>query len=109
MRLRWLLVLAFAGAALASGGTVSGAGPECAASGPQICVDLVGDPATVPPSGDTPHYVKYVSHISNEGNQSATHTRADISLSGDLVLVSATSSVGTCSVSAHPTCTLGRL
>lgn len=110
MRLRWLVVLAFAGAALFVGGTGSGAStPECSASGPLVCVDLVGTPATVPPSGDTPHYVNYLSHISNEGSQSATHSTADIDLSGGFVLVSATSSVGTCSVSAHPTCTLGRL
>ena len=110
MRLRWLFVLACAGAALFVGGTGSGAStPECSASGPLVCVDLVGTPATVPPSGDTPHYVNYVSHISNDGNQSATHTSADITLSGGFVLVSATSSVGTCSVGAHPTCTLGRL
>lgn len=109
MRLRWLVVLAFAGAALIGGGPVSGAGPACSASGPEICVDLVGDPAMIPPSGDTPHYVSYVSHVANEGNQTATHTSADIVLSGGLVLVSASSSAGTCSVDAHPTCTLGRL
>jgi len=109
MRLRWLVVLAFAGAALIGGGPVSGAGPECSATGPRICVDLVGNPATVPPSGDTPHFVSYSSHISNEGSQSATHTNADMVLSGGLVLVSASSSAGTCSIDAHPTCTLGRI
>ena len=110
MKLRWLVMLVFGGVALFVGGTGSGAvTPDCSESGPLVCVDLVGDPATVAPSGDTPHFVNYVSHISNEGNQSATHTRADIGLSGGLVLVSVTSSVGTCSVTAHPTCTLGRL
>jgi hypothetical protein len=82
--------------------------PECSASGPHVCVDLVGDPATVAPSGDTPHYVSYISHIANEGNQSATHTTADVDLTGGLVLDSVTSSRGTCSVDAHPTCTFGR-
>jgi hypothetical protein len=110
MRLRWLVLLVFAGAALFIGGTGSGAiTPDCSTSGPRICADLVGTPAIVAPSGDTPHYVNYVSHVSNEGNQAATHTTADIDLSGGLVLVSVTSSVGTCSVDAHPTCTLGRL
>lgn len=110
MRLRWPVVLACAGVALFVGGTGSGAStPECSASGPLVCVDLVGTPATVPPSGDTPHYVNYVSHIANNGSQSATHTGADIDLSGGLVLVSATSSMGTCSVDAHPTCVLGRI
>ena len=109
MRLRWL-VLAFAGAALLGGGTGSGATtPECSASGPHVCVDLVGTPATVPPSDDTPHYVSYVSHVSNEGNQTATHVTADVELTGGLTLDSVTSSVGTCSVDDQPTCVLGRL
>ena len=109
MRLRWL-VLAFAGAALLGGGTGSGATtPECSASGPHVCVDLVGTPATVPPSDDTPHYVSYVSHVSNEGNQTATHVTADVELTGGLTLDSVTSSVGTCSVDGQPTGVLGRL
>ena len=109
MRLRWLVVLASAGVALFVGGTGSGAStPDCAASGPRICADLVGTPATVAPSGDTPHYVNYVSHISNEGKQAATHVTADIALEGGLVLVSVSSTVGTCSVEGHPTCVLGR-
>jgi uncharacterized repeat protein (TIGR01451 family) len=111
LRLRWLVVLAFAGAALFGSGTGSGAStPECSASGPLVCIDLVGTPATVPPSeAGMPHYVSYVSHISNDGNQTATHVTADVDLSGGLVLVSATSSVGSCSVAGQPTCVLGRL
>jgi hypothetical protein len=111
MRLRWLVAVAIGGAALLGGATGSGAGtPACSASGPLVCVDLVGTPATVPPSeADSPHYVSYVSHISNDGNQTATHANADVDLSGGLELVSATSSVGSCSVAAHPTCVLGRL
>jgi Domain of unknown function DUF11 len=111
MRLRWLVAVAIGGVALLGGATGSGAGtPACSASGPLVCVDLVGTPATVPPSeADSPHYVSYVSHISNDGNQTATHANADVDLSGGLELVSATSSVGSCSVAAHPTCVLGRL
>jgi Domain of unknown function DUF11 len=109
MRLRWLVMLVFGGAALFVGGTGSGAiTPDCSTSGPLVCVDLVGNPATVAPSGATPHYVSYISHISNDGNQSATHTTADIVLSGGLVLDSVTSNLGICSVDAHPTCTFGR-
>jgi len=109
MRLRWL-VLAFAGAALLGGGTGSGAStPDCSASGPLVCVDLVGTPATVPPSDDTPHYVSYVSHVSNQGNQAATHVTADVELSGGLSLLSVSSSLGSCSVEGQPTCVLGRL
>jgi hypothetical protein len=81
----------------------------CSASGPRVCVDLVGTPATVAPSGETDHYVNYVAHISNNGTQSATHTGADLDLSGGLTLTAATSSVGSCSVTAHPTCTLGKI
>jgi hypothetical protein len=81
----------------------------CSASGPNVCVDLVGTPATVAPSGDTDHYVNYVAHVSNTGNQSATHTGADLVLSGGLTLTAATSSAGTCSITAHPTCTLGKI
>jgi Domain of unknown function DUF11 len=110
MRLSWLVVLTFTVAALLVGGTGSGAStPVCSASGPRVCVDLVGTPSTVAPSGDTDHYVNYVAHIANQGSQSATHTGANIDLSGGLVLDSVTSSVGTCSITAHPTCTLGRL
>jgi hypothetical protein len=110
MRLRWLIALALAGVALVGGGTGSGATtPECSDSGPLVCVDLVGTPATVPPSDDTPHYVSYVSHISNEGNQAATHVTADIELSGGLTLDSVTSTRGSCSVDGQPNCVLGRL
>jgi Domain of unknown function DUF11 len=110
MRLRWLVMLAFTGAALFFGGTGSGAiTPECSTSGPRICADLVGTPATVAPSGDTAHYVNYVSHVSNEGSQTATHMTADVELTGGLVLVSVTSSVGSCSVEGQPTCVMGRL
>jgi uncharacterized protein DUF11 len=109
MRLRWL-VLAFAGAALLGGGTGSGAStPVCSASGPNVCVDLVGTPATVPPSDETPHYVSYVSHVTNEGNQTATHVTADIELTGGLTLDSVTSTRGSCSVDGQPNCVLGRL
>jgi hypothetical protein len=110
MRLRWLIVLALAGVGLVGGGTGSGATtPECSDSGPLVCVDLVGTPATVPPSDDTPHYVSYVSHISNEGNQAATHVTADVELSGGLTLDSVTSTRGSCSVDGQPNCVLGRL
>ena len=111
MKLLLLVTLAFAGVALLGSAAGSGAStPVCSASGPLVCVDLVGTPATVPPSeADSPHYVSYVSHIFNNGNQTATHAAADVDLSGGLELVSATSSLGSCSVDAHPTCTLGRL
>jgi hypothetical protein len=110
MRLLWLIALALAGVALVGGGTGSGATtPECSDSGPLVCVDLVGTPATVPPSDDTPHYVSYVSHISNEGNQAATHVTADVELSGGLTLDSVTSTRGSCSVDGQPNCVLGRL
>jgi hypothetical protein len=111
MRMRWLIVLALAGVALIGGGTGSGATtPECSDSGPLLCVDLVGTPATVPPSdAESPHFVSYVSHISNDGNQTATHVTADVELSGGLTLDSVTSTRGSCSVDGQPNCVLGRL
>ncbi len=110
MKLSLLVAVAFAGAAL-FGGTGSGASTaECSTSGPLVCVDLVGTPATVPPTdAESPHYISYVSHISNEGNQSATHVTADVDLSTGMVLVSAGASTGTCSVAGQPTCVLGKL
>jgi Domain of unknown function DUF11 len=84
---------------------------KCTTSGPNICADIVGDPATVSPSkpDDDPHFVTYRSTVANDGTQSATHVTADLELTGGLVLVSATPSVGSCSVNAVPTCSLGRL
>ena len=112
MRLRWVIVVGVVGAMLLGGAAGSGtsATEVCTASGPNVCVDLVGTPATVPPSeAGSPHYVSYVATIANRGPQSATHASADVALSGGLVLVSATSSVGSCSTGAHPTCVLGKL
>ena len=84
--------------------------PECSHSGTRVCADLVGSPATVPPTdAESPHFISYVSHISNDGNPSATHATADVDLSAGMVLVSASTSVGTCSVAGQPTCVLGRL
>jgi hypothetical protein len=108
-----IIALAFLGAIVLLGGAAgSGASPTevCAASGPLVCADLVGTPATVPPTdAESAHYVSYVSHISNDGSQSATHVTADVDLSAGMVLVSASASVGTCSVAGQPTCVLGRL
>ena len=84
---------------------------KCTTSGPNICADIVGDPATVSPSkpDEPPHFVTYSSTVANGGPESATHVTADLELTGGLVLVSATPSVGSCSVNAVPTCSLGRL
>jgi len=84
---------------------------KCTTSGPNICADIFGDPATVSPSkpDEPPHFVTYSSTVANGGPESATHVTADLELTGGLVLVSATPSVGSCSVNAVPTCSLGRL
>ena len=111
------LVIAFALVVLAafglSGAVASGAEPppDCTTSGPNVCADIVGDPATVSPSkpDEPPHFVTYSSTVANGGPESATHVTADLELTGGLVLVSATPSVGSCSVNAVPTCSLGRL
>jgi uncharacterized repeat protein (TIGR01451 family) len=85
--------------------------PDCTTSGPNVCADIVGDLATVSHSEpDAPHFVTYSSTVANGGPESATHVTADLKLTGGLVLVSATPSVGSCSVNAvPPTCSLGRL
>jgi uncharacterized repeat protein (TIGR01451 family) len=98
--------------ALLGGATRSGAAGEevCATSGPAICITVTGDPATVPPSEtNDPHYVTYTVQIANHGSSSATHVTVDAALSPGLVLVSATSSMGSCTVGAHPTCTVGKI
>src|SRR5918912_421210 len=84
---------------------------KCTTSGPNVCADIVGDPATASPSkpDEPPHFVTYSSTVANGGPESATHVTADLELTGGLVLVSATPSVGSCSVNAVPTCSLGRL
>ena len=109
-----IMALACVGATLLLGGAAgSAASPNevCTTSGPNVCVDIVGDPATVPPSeaDKPPHFVTYSAQIANGGPQAATHMTADLELSGGLVLDSATPSVGSCSVGGTPTCTLGRL
>jgi Domain of unknown function DUF11 len=112
---RWgtVIALPFLGAIMLLGGAArSGASPtgECAASGPLVCVQVLGDPATIPPSdSESPHYVSYVAQIANRGPEAATHVTANVGLSGGLVLISATTSIGSCSASGQPTCDLGRL
>jgi Domain of unknown function DUF11 len=108
------IVLACAGAILmlgVAGGSAASPNEMCTTSGPNICVDIVGNPATVPPSepDEPPHFVLYSAQVVNDGPQASTHVTADLELSGGLRLVSATPSVGSCSVDGNPTCTLGRL
>jgi Domain of unknown function DUF11 len=105
-----LVVLAAFGLSGAVGWAAS-PNQKCTTSGPNVCADIVGDPATVSPSkpDEPPHFVTYSSTVANGGPASATHVTADLELTGGLVLVSATPSVGSCSVNAVPTCSLGRL
>ena len=110
MRMRWLIVLALAGVALVGGGTGSGATtPGCSDSGPLVCVDLVGTPATVPPSDDDASLrllrLAYLQRrepigdardrrrrpLRRPGARLGHHERRD------------------CSVAGQPTCVLGRL
>jgi hypothetical protein len=93
-----------------AGGSAASPNERCATKGPNVCADIVGDPATVSPSAaGSPHFVSYSAQVANGGPQSATHVTADLELTGGLVLVSASPSVGSCSVGGEPTCTLGRL
>ena len=108
-----VIVLACAGAILllgVAGGSAASPNERCTTSGPNVCVDIVGEPATVAPSeAGSPHFVSYSARVANGGPQSATHVTADLELSGGLELVSATPSVGSCSVNGEPTCSLGKL
>ena len=94
-----------------AGGSTASPNETCTTSGPNVCADIVGDPATVSPSeaGSPPHFVSYSAQVANRGSQSATHVTADLDLTGGLVLVSASPSIGSCSIGGTPTCTLGRL
>jgi Domain of unknown function DUF11 len=96
-----------------SGAVASAASPnqKCTKCGPNVSADIAGDPATVSPSkpDEPPHFVAYSSTVANVGPRSVTHVTADLELTGGLVLVSATPSVGSCSVNAVPTCSLGKL
>ena len=56
-----------------------------------------------------PHFVNYVAHIANDGNQSATHTGADLELSGGWCWTRRPRASVPARSTAHPTCTLGRL
>ena len=112
---RWVSVISLAVLAAlglgGAGGSAASPNEMCTTDGPNVCVDIVGDPATVPPSkpDEPPRFVFYSARVANGGPQSATHVTADLELTGGLVLVSATPSVGACSVGGEPTCTLGRL
>jgi hypothetical protein len=112
-RLGIAIVLVVLAAFGLSGAVAWAASPnqKCTTSGPNVCADIVGDPATVSPSkpDEPPHFVTYSSTVANVGPESASHVTADLKLTGGLVLVSAAPSVGSCSVNAVPTCSLGRL
>jgi len=113
MRRFALIAVAAAGVLTLLGGAArSGAAGEevCGASGPNICISVTGDPATVPPSEEgSPHYVSYAAQIVNRGTSSATHVSVNVSLSPGLVLNSAKASAGSCTVGATPTCTIGKI
>jgi hypothetical protein len=112
MRRRWLVALAFAGAALVGGASSGASGVEiCAANGPRVCVDVTDTPEVVAPSkAGSPTYVGYVGTITNRDNQTATHVEAKVELSAELVFFSATSSRGSCTTAGNiATCPIGRM
>lgn len=112
MRLRRLIVVAFAGGALfASAGSVASGSEVCSASGPRICVDITDTPDAVAPSkAGSPTYVSYIGTIVNRDNQTATHVEAKVELSAELTLYAATSTRGSCTTAENvATCAIGRM
>jgi uncharacterized protein DUF11 len=111
-RLARLTVLAVLGGVLlvATGGS-GASGSETCGTNPLVCVSVTGTPATVAPSqADSPHYVSYVAEVENRGSSTVTHVTARWALTGGLALVSADTSVGSCTTAdGVATCTLGNL
>jgi hypothetical protein len=114
---RWGGVIALAVlAAFGLGGaaTSSAADTEkCTESGPLVCMSVTDDPEVVPPSQappGLPKYVLYTATVTNLAQSSITHLTASASFSAGLDLVSATSSVGSCTTAGGQlSCSLGRL
>jgi uncharacterized repeat protein (TIGR01451 family) len=85
-------------AAMASGAS---AAPVCGTTAPQVCVDLVGTPATVSPSTAlSPTFVSYDVSVVNQATRTVTHVTLANTLPAGSTLVSATPSTGTCAAGA---------
>jgi uncharacterized repeat protein (TIGR01451 family) len=112
---RWGYAVALAVlAAFGLGGAATSGAAEtekCTTRGPLVCISISDAPEVVPPSAaGLPKYVMYTATVTNRAKSSITHVTASASFSAGLALVSATSSVGTCTTAgAELSCSLGRL
>lgn len=112
---RWgsAIALAVLAAFGLGGAAASGAAdPEtCTAGAPLVCISVSDDPEVVPPStADSPTYVFYSATVTNRAQSAITHVTATASFSPGLALVSAASSVGSCTTTGGQlSCTLGML
>jgi uncharacterized repeat protein (TIGR01451 family) len=93
-----ILATVAASAAMASSAS---AAPVCSAPALQVCVDLVGTPATVSPSTTlSPTFVSYGVSVVNQATRTVTHVTLANTLPAGSALVSATPSTGTCAAGA---------
>ena len=112
---RWGSVIALAVlAAFGLGGAAASGAAEpetCTESGPLVCISVSDNPEVVPPSAaDSPTYVSYSVIVTNRAQSAITHVTVTPTFSPDLALVSATSSVGSCTTTGGQlSCTLGKL
>jgi uncharacterized repeat protein (TIGR01451 family) len=97
-----------ASAAMASGAS---AAPVCGTTGPQVCVDVAGTPATVSPSTPlSPTFVSYDVSVVSQAQNTVTHVTLVDTLPAGSTLVSATPSAGTCTAGAGAvSCAFGSL
>jgi Domain of unknown function DUF11 len=111
---RWggAVALAIVAAFGLAGAGASGANATetCTESGPLVCVSVTDDPEIVPPSTtELSRYVSYVVTVRNGAQSTVTHVAASATFSPDLVLASATPSVGTCTIVGGLSCNFGNL
>src|SRR4051794_30633685 len=82
------------------------AAPVCGVTGPQVCVNVIGTPGTVPPSTAlSPTFVSYEVSVANQAPNTVTHVALSDTLPDGTTLVSVTPSTGTCASSGgvvHP-------
>src|SRR4051812_3713256 len=76
------------------------AAPVCGVTGPQVCVNVIGTPGTVPPSTAlSPTFVSYEVSVANQAPNTVTHVALSDTLPDGTTLVSVTPSTGTCASS----------
>ena len=84
---------------------------KCTDGSPLVCLSISDNPEVVPPSAaGSPRYVSYSATVTNRARSAITHVTASATFSPGLTLVSATSSVGSCTTAGGQLgCTIGKL